>query len=196
MSWVRTTAIVSYVFACVWASIAAAHAGALLAPADHNRVVRQIDTHPIVFFVAKGPADSCGAGCDRWIAAEGTLTPGTAQRFQDFLATSPRQSLPVFFQSRGGNVGEAFQIGRTLRKFRMTAGIGRTVTERCRVFSTKDEACQRLISSGGDVKARLNLGQGQCHSACVYAFIGASRRHVASGAMLGVHAFRINPNSK
>lgn len=192
MSWGRSTAIVAFIFACGLASIADARAGSLLSPAEHNRLALQMERRPMVFFIAKGPANSCGPGCDQWIAAEGTLTPGTSQRFQDFLATPSRQSLPVFFHSRGGNVYEAAQVGQILRKHRMTAGLGRTAPERCHVFSAKDEACQRLISSGGDVKARLNLREGNCHSACVYAFIGASSRRVASGAMLGVHASRID----
>ncbi|HEY5965929.1 MAG TPA: hypothetical protein VIU42_18095 [Xanthobacteraceae bacterium] len=172
--------------------MADASAGGLLSPAEHHRLALQMERRPMVFFIAKGPANSCGPGCDQWIAAEGALAPGTAQRLQDFLATSSRRSLPVFFHSRGGNVHEAFQIGQTLRKHRMTAGIGRTVTERCRVFSSSDEACQSLISSGGDVKARLSPRDGQCHSACVYAFIGAASRRVLPGAMLGVHAARID----
>ena len=193
MSRGRTTAIIAFISACGLASIPGAHASGLLAPAEHTRLVLQIDNRPMVFFVAKGPADSCGPACDRWIAAEGTLTPGTAQRLEDFLAAPSRQSLPVFFHSRGGNGYEAVQIGQILRKHRMTAAIGRTFAERCRVFSTKDEACQQLISSGGDVKARLSPREGQCHSACVYAFTGASSRRVPSGAVLGVHAARIDP---
>jgi hypothetical protein len=195
MNWAKATAVVAFIATCGWASIAGAHATGLMSPAEQRLMHLQLERQPMAFFVAKGSANSCGPGCDRWIAAEGVLTPGTAKRFEDFLGEPSRQGLPVFFHSRGGNLLQAFQIGQILRKYRMTAGIGRTITERCRVFSTKDEACQRLISSGGDVKARLSPHEGQCHSACVYAFVGASSRRVASGAMLGVHAHRVDLNA-
>jgi hypothetical protein len=170
-------------------------AGGLLAPAEQNRLFVQLETRPMVFYVAKGPADSCGRGCDRWIAAEGTFVAGTAQRFQGFLETlsrqEPSQNLPIAFHSRGGEISQATQIGLILRKRGMKASVGRTTTERCRVFSTKDETCQRLVSSGGDVQARLSPRAGQCHSACVFALAGASTRHVPPGAILGVHSTRL-----
>src|SRR5438552_3575881 len=121
MGWGRTSAVAAVIFACGLASTAGAPAGGLLPPAEHNRLALQIERRPMVFFVANGPADSCGPGCDRWIAAEGTLTPGSAQRFEDFLAKSSRQGLPVFFHSSGGSLYEAFQIGLTLRIRRIMA---------------------------------------------------------------------------
>ena len=193
MSRGRTTAIIALISACGLASIP----GAMPAVCCRQRSTRvwscKSTTGRWCSSSPRGRPNSCGPGCDRWIAAEGALTPGTAQRLEDFLAAPSRQSLPVFFHSRGGNGYEAIQIGQILRKHRMTAAIGRTFAERCRVFSTKDEACQQLISSGGDVKARLSPREGQCHSACVYAFTGASSRRVSSGALLGVHAARIDP---
>src|SRR5688572_27320533 len=66
----------------------AAHALAagLLTPAEQNRLGAQLEKRPMVFFLAKGPPDSCGPGCSEWIAAEGAFVLGTAQRFRDFLA--------------------------------------------------------------------------------------------------------------
>jgi hypothetical protein len=144
-----------------------------------------------VFFLAKGPADSCGPGCSAWIAADGRFVPGTAQRFEDFVRTLSRRDLPIFFHSPGGTVGDAVKIGLALRERRMTAGVGRTVTEQCRIFA-KDDPCQRMIASGGEIKARLRFAEGQCHSACVFAFAGASNRRVSVGAMLGVHSAQLN----
>jgi hypothetical protein len=168
-----------------------AHASGLLAPAEQNRLLAQLDKRPIVFFLARGPADSCGPGCNEWIAAEGRFVPGTAEKFQDFLRTLPRQDLPIFFHSAGGNAGAAAKIGLALRERRMTAGIGRTITEQCKVFA-KDDPCQRLIASGGEIRARLRGQEGQCHSACIYAFIGASNRRMPGGAVMGVHSARLD----
>jgi hypothetical protein len=164
----------------------------LLAPAEQNRLTAQLDKRPMVFFVAKGAADACGPGCNEWIAAEGQFLPGTAQRFRDFLGKLSRPDLPIFFHSPGGAAGDALQIGKILRERRMTAGIGRTFAEQCRVFA-KEDPCQRVIAAGGEVRARLRTAEGQCHSACVFAFAGASNRRVAAGALMGVHSVRFNP---
>jgi hypothetical protein len=86
---------------------------------------------------------------------------------------------------------DAVEIGHILRERGMVASVGRTVPENCRVFSNDDVACQRLIASGAAVKARLRASEGQCHSACVFAFVGAATRRVPSDVMLGVHASRI-----
>jgi len=172
-----------------------AQAAGLLAPAEQNRLAAQLDKRPMVFFVAKGPAGSCGPGCGEWIAAEGQFLPGTAQKFRDFLSTLKRRDLPIFFHSPGGAAGDALQIGIILRERRMTAGVGRSFAEQCRVFA-KDDPCQRLIASGGEIKARLRPAEGQCHSACVFAFAGASNRRIPAGSIMGVHAVRFNPKFK
>jgi hypothetical protein len=171
------------------------YASGLLKPAEQNRLLAQIENQPMVFFVAKGPVGSCGPGCDEWIAAEGNFVPDTTQRFRDFLATLSQKNLPIFFHSRGGRALAAIQIGSILRQRGMLAGVGRTVTEDCRVFS-KDVACQHRISSGSGVKARLRTSEGQCHSACVYAFVGGSPRRIPPGAILGVHSIRILAEAK
>jgi hypothetical protein len=167
----------------------------LLAPAEQNRLAAQLDKRPMVFFVAKGPANACGPGCNEWIAAEGQFLPGTAQRFRDFLEKLSRRDLPVFFHSPGGAAGDALQIGNILRERRMTAGIGRTFTEQCGVFA-KNDPCQRAIASGAEIKARLRTAEGQCHSACVFAFAGASNRRIAAGAVMGVHSVRFSAKLK
>ena len=166
-------------------------AAGLLAPAEQHRLIAQLEKRPMVFFVAKGQAGSCGPGCNEWIAAEGRFVPGTAQRFQDFLATLSQQNLPVFLHSRGGIGSDAMSIGRFLRERGMTAGVGRTFTEGCRVVSKDDVACQRLIRFRQRSEGALRTSEGQCHSACVYAFVGASTRRTPPGAILGVHSSRI-----
>jgi hypothetical protein len=167
----------------------------LLAPAEQNRLAAQLDKRPMVFFVAKGQADSCGPGCSEWIAAEGQFLPGTAQRFRDFLGKLSRRDLPIFFHSPGGGAGDALQIGTILRERRMTAGIGRTIAEQCGVFARNDP-CQRAIASGSEIRARLRTAEGQCHSACVIAFAGASNRRIPAGALLGVHSIRFSARLK
>ena len=91
------------------------HASGLLAPVEHNRLLSQIENQPMLFFVAKGPAGSCGPGCDEWIAAEGNFVPDTPQRFRNFLAILSQKNLPIFFHSRGGRALAAITKRRARR---------------------------------------------------------------------------------
>jgi hypothetical protein len=59
------------VLAC---SLAGASA-AVAAPAQAPDVYASIQRQPMIFFVAKGTPDTCGPGCNEWIAAEGAIDP-------------------------------------------------------------------------------------------------------------------------
>ena len=183
--------VIALAFLVPFGLAAPAAARGLLAPAEQSRLLAQIDKRPMVFFLAKGSAGSCGPGCAEWIAADGRFVPGTAQRLRDFLGLLARKDLPVFFHSTGGSVGEAVQVGGILHERTMTAGVGRTLTEQCRVF-VREEPCQRLIASGAGIKAQLRAGEGQCHSACVIALVGAPERRISAGVLLGIHSARLD----
>jgi hypothetical protein len=162
--------------------------------AERRRLHTFLEQQPMVFFVAKGPADSCGPGCSEWIAAVGKFESNTDQRFRDFLEKLNGRNLPIYFHSPGGTSASGHKIGLMLRERRMTAGVGRTETRRCRIFDKKDSACQNLLKTGQAVDARLMTKDAQCHSACVYAFVGASSRRVASDAFIGVHHAKFGPD--
>jgi hypothetical protein len=85
-------------------------------------------------------------------------------------------------------VSEAVQIGLILRENRMTAGVARTVPEGCQLRFPLDDACRRLMQSKREHKAKLYFGGARCGSACVYAMVGASTRHVDPGATLRIHS--------
>ncbi len=153
------------------------------APQDH------LDHEPLFAFVAKGPPNSCGAGCDRWIAVEGTFNHGSAERFQQFLEAHP--NLPIYFHSRGGLTAEAFEIGKQLRKARTRAGVGRTAIQQCAGHATSAD-CRRVVATTTLPMTQLRLNEGRCFSACAYAFVGALIRNVSPGAHLGVHNARLD----
>jgi hypothetical protein len=145
---------------------------------------------PMILFVAKGKPNACGPGCSEWIAADGTFDwPGVEHRFRDFFASLQDRNLPIFFNSRGGNLRGSLVIGRLLRERRMTAGVGKTLPSGCR--SARDPSCRRLMQSGRELKAELRTSDAICHSACIFALAGASVRHVGD-ARLGVHGGRKN----
>src|SRR5262245_23222816 len=107
----------------------ASAAGAGDAAARDEALRAQMQQQAMIFFVAKGDAGACGRGCSEWIAAEGMIDGDAAQRLRDFLGALPRRDLPVFFNSSGGEFGQAVELGTMLRERRMTVGIGRTLPE-------------------------------------------------------------------
>jgi hypothetical protein len=157
-------------------------------PKELERILAKVRSEPMVFIVATGEPNACGRGCSEWIAGQGQFDDSAAQRFREFLAVSANRDLPIFFNSDGGLLREAVQIGSILRENRMTAGVARTVPEGCQLGFPLDDACRHLMQSKREHKARLYYGGARCASACVYAIIGASTRHVDPGATLRIHS--------
>jgi hypothetical protein len=142
---------------------------------------------PIAFYVAKGEPNSCGKGCDTWIAADGMIDFGASGRLKKFLAERSHQKLPIFFHSAGGSVDHAIEIGRILRQQEVRAGVARTTPNACASSQPRDKACEAVKRAGKVLEAQLGIS-GSCSSACVYALVGAKIRLIAPGSRLGVHA--------
>jgi hypothetical protein len=149
----------------------------------------QPNAEPMLFFVAKGERNACGPGCSEWIAAEGMFEgPQVEQRFRDLLATLQGRNLPIVFNSLGGIIGEALVLGRILRERRMTASVGESYPEGCKARIAADASCRQIMASNRELKAQLRTAGAVCSSACVYALLGASERHVPADARIGIHA--------
>lgn len=174
--------------ACCFAGPAAA--GTMVTPAQNRQMLGQLFEGPIDFYIARGPADACGPGCNEWIAAEGKFDGGAAARFKAFLDSPGRRRLPVFFHSPGGVLADAISMAQLLREYRMSAGVARTSIPGCTMQRRPGGNCDRLVKSGNIIEARLEMDKGQCHSACVFALAGAPRRTIASGALIGIHSPR------
>ena len=158
------------------------------ASARDQAMIAKLNQQRLIFFIAKGPPDACGQGCNEWIAADGMIDPEAAQRFREFLDQTGRRGLPVFFNSLGGSASQAIAIGLTLRQHRMTAGVGRSFPNSCR--AAKPDECRRIAQSKLEQEARLVTFDARCASGCVYALLGASVRQVARYAQIGTHAPR------
>jgi hypothetical protein len=171
----------------LWCDAYGAAAGEATSRQD-RAIVAQLNQRPLIFFVAKGGADACGSGCSKWIAADGMIDSGAAERFRAFLEQPERRSLPVFFNSAGGIASQSIAIGLTLRKYRMTAGVGRTFPNSCR--ASKPDECRLIAQSKPEQESRLVTLDARCASGCVYALLGASARQVARYAELGIHSPR------
>jgi hypothetical protein len=141
----------------------------------------------LLIYNARGPANSCGAGCDRWIAIEGRIDVGAAARVARFLRDAKDTSRPIYFHSPGGSVRPSYVIARMLRGRKAVARIGRTIATACASGTQVDAACVKVKSGGGEVEAELTTRNAMCNSACGYQFLGATTREVAPDAMMAVH---------
>src|SRR5262245_25154968 len=52
---------------------------------------------PMVFYVANGDADACGAGCREWIAADGMIDESAPARLRALLSRLGQRRLPIYF---------------------------------------------------------------------------------------------------
>jgi hypothetical protein len=143
--------------------------------------------NPMVFYLAQGEPNACGAGCDQWIAAEGSIAHGTAGRMRDFLKRqgSKAGKLPIYFNSPGGITTESLAMGRLMRERGIIGRVARTIPQAC---EGEAKECARAKRSGRPLAARLTSIASQCNSACVYAIVGARLREIAPEAHLGIHA--------
>jgi hypothetical protein len=156
----------------------------------------------LTIYLAKGAANSCGQGCDRWIAIEGKVDFDAAARVRRFLRGVKDTRLPIYFHSPGGDVRQSFAIGRLLRARKAIGRVGRTIANACAAASQADKACLKIKTAGGEVAAALATRGAMCNSACGYLFLGATTREVAPDAVLGVHnsklivEFRGHPSAR
>jgi hypothetical protein len=141
----------------------------------------------LIIYNAKGPANSCGPGCDHWIAVEGQVDEAAAARVARFLRDVKDTRRPIYFHSPGGSVRPSYVIARLLRSRKAVARIGRTIAIACAGGTQVDAACLKIKTAGGEVEAELTTRNAMCNSACGYLFLGATTREVAPDAAVAVH---------
>lgn len=142
-------------------------------------------------YLAKGRPDSCGRGCDRWIAVEGKMDKAAAARLRSFFRAQKASKLPIYLHSPGGDVRQALAMGRMLRERKATARVARTMVKECGLDGQAEPACLKLKQSGREVEAELTATGAFCNSACTYLLFGATTREVDPDVTLGVHSARV-----
>lgn len=145
----------------------------------------------LTIYLAKGPPDACGPGCDRWIAIEGEIDRDAAPRIRRFLAGVKDSQRPIYLHSPGGNVEQSYVIARLLRSRKAIARVGRTTATACAAGTQVDAACLKIKNASGEVESELTTSRAMCNSACGYLFLGATSREVAPDAALAVHNSRL-----
>jgi hypothetical protein len=120
--------------------------------------------------VSLGDNGRCASNCPAVIAAEGQITDRTPGDFMSFVANNVGQAdlhAVIFLDSPGGKVVAAMELGRIWRRLGVAAIVGRP-----------DPAQPRSASQ---------FLAARCLSACVYALIGAKKRVIPAGSLVGVH---------
>jgi hypothetical protein len=145
----------------------------------------------LIIYLATGPANSCGPGCDHWIAVEGMVDQAAATRLGRFLREVKDKERPIYFHSPGGVVEPSYVIGRMLRSRKVVARVGRTIVTACGAGTQVDDACLKIKTGGGEVEAEISTYHAMCNSACSYLFLGATTREVAPDAALAVHSSKL-----
>ncbi len=115
-------------------------------------------------------AKSCGQSCPKVITAEGEIDGDAASQFVRFLASHIHDRTlrsVVLLNSPGGSVEGSIKLGLVMRRLRMATIIARA------------EPAGR--------QGTYQLVSGRCYSACVYAFMGGSKRVLPRGSIAGIH---------
>ncbi len=152
-------------------------------------------TTPIEFYLAHGDANACGPGCNEWIAAEGKIDAGAADRFRQLLKTLGNRRPPIYFHSPGGNSNGSLALGRLIRDKKFTVSVGHTIPRDRGSDKPSDNSCTARKRSGTAIEAEISLVTFQCNSGCVYALAGGTVRLVPPGVKLGIHDAGFDPNS-
>jgi hypothetical protein len=173
---------------------AAAEPAKTATAAPNRPMPDQTVMHPMDFFHAHGEANACGLGCSEWIAAEGKIDNGTADRLQRLLAQLHGAPLPIYFHSPGGAVNGSMELGRLIRAHKMTVSVGRTIPLSCERGAKGEKSCETQIGAGRQIEAKLGpLSVSMCNSACVHALAGGVVRLIPPGVTLGIHDIGFDP---
>jgi len=141
----------------------------------------------IAFYVAHGDADACGPRCSEWIAADGRIDAGAAQRLRRLLAKLGRRKLTIVFDSRGGSLGGSLELGRLIREQKLTVGVARTIPRGCDRSELRSTSCEALKRSAQELEADFDPDGAICASGCGLAVAGGSTRLLLPGVRLGIH---------
>jgi hypothetical protein len=129
-----------------------------------------------------------------WIAAEGEIIQTTADDFRKFVKEIPYGGCgDVMFNSPGGNLYGAIELGKAIHELCNETSIGRTVQVKLlfskgiyKVYEAERNDGAFNLEPATDTEA----DRGTCASACVYAFLGGKTRHVDKNhSRLFVHQF-------
>src|ERR1700722_19665823 len=192
----RAIPFVFVLIACAIGSAAVAVAQKLPEPTRGNTAepVAALTT-PIEFYLTHGDANACGPGCSEWIAAEGKIDTGAADRFRQLLRKLGDRRPPIFFHSPGGKLTDSMELGRLFRDKKFAVSVGHTVPLGCGPDKQSANSCEARKRAGQAVEAEISAIYA-CNSGCVVALAGGAVRLVPPWVKLGIHDIGLDPNSR
>jgi hypothetical protein len=123
---------------------------------------------------AQGPG--CDPNCPTWIAADGKIVPGTAEKLRQMIQSLAGRRLPILVNSPGGFVADAMAMGRLIRRSGLSVAVA----------DTSLAVCQPAGKSCEDQRAATSF-RAICASACSLVLAGGVRRYVSNSSFVGVH---------
>ena len=139
---------------------------------------------PMTFALVTNDPDAAPDRQMRWVAAKGQIVADTPKVFEAFQKTTDLAGIPIYFDSTGGSILGALQLGEALRKANARVSVGRSTP-----IDTGDAKASQTGAAAGLPRHQLLPNLGQCHSSCTYAFLGGRNRTIPVGAQFGVHMF-------
>jgi len=130
-------------------------------------------TQPMTF---RAYQECSGNGCPYFVLAQGVITPTSPRAFQQFLSSEKYQPV-VYFDSPGGGLSAALELGRLIRARGLDTYVGGPY-----------EAFEGFAGPAREINRTLTQ-RGICFSACAYAFLGGVSREIHEGGSFGVHQF-------
>jgi hypothetical protein len=155
------------------------HAGA------DSSVTEYLREPPMWFRHVRSKAPGCEPVCPEWIAAQGRIVPGTADKFAAFVNGEGMRQLPLILHAQGGDWDEAIALGREIRELKLNVGISFNDIEGC----DEETGCVELPKEAGAVPGTASAMGGSylaCGSSCVLALAGGEKRVVGSWAKVGI----------
>ncbi|MCA3555864.1 hypothetical protein [Aestuariivirga sp.] len=126
-----------------------------------------------MIFVRLRRDGACGQFCPEWILAQGVITPDTPERLRKMLHQMGGAKLPIVFDSVGGDIDAAMEIGRMARQHRLTTVLARSSAENC---NPRNDACRRMTANSA-LRGTHLLHRPNCGAACLLAFAGGVTRY-------------------
>jgi hypothetical protein len=145
----------------------------------------------MVFYLARGPAGTCGQNCTEWIAAEGKVYWDTHKRLLALLDRLAGRKPPIFLgmSGEGHDLNVATAMGRIIRERGLDIGVGSTRAERC--VGVTQAACLALKRGSDPLDSTIEVSAGPCDLACVLILVGGVHRSIPATAKVVIAGMRI-----
>lgn len=135
---------------------------------------------PMVFLVVRTSNPTCEPTCPEWIYAAGSIEPYSPTALRKVLKALGAKRLPVVLASNGGDRRAAVEIGRILRKRKLSVAIGTANMSTCMEMPV-------ICKKRGFVEGRATFTQANCISSCPYIFAGGVVRLNNPQNIIGLH---------